>query len=68
MVNESFHRRFHFGSLGRHDLGIVHTDLTRQHFIQALIDDAERFPHLFNTTQVSKKIMKLLLSCAATTR
>jgi hypothetical protein len=64
MVNESFHRRFHFGSLGRHDLGIVHTDLTHRHFIQALLDDAERFPHLFNTAQVSKKMMKLLF-CAA---
>ena len=60
VMNKSFHRCFHFGSLGCHDLSIVNTDLTRWHLIEALLNYAERFPHLFNTTQVPEKMLNLL--------
>ena len=53
MMNQCFHRCFHFRTSGSHNFGIVNTDFTSWHLIQTLFDDIQRLPHFFHTTQVS---------------
>ena len=43
----------HLAALGRRNLGVVHADLAFGHLVQALLDDAQRLPHLLAADEVA---------------
>eukprot|EP01137_Pigoraptor_chileana_P034030 Opistho-2@25945 len=53
VVDECLHRVLHFGPSRGGDLVVVNTDLALGHIVQALVDNAQRLPHLLTADQIA---------------
>ena len=52
VVNDGFHVVFHRRPARRGELAVIDLDVALRHLVQTLVNDAERFAHFLDATQI----------------